>query len=248
LNRIDHEFVTSYDYYLRSVRNCANNSTVKYIKNFKKIVLICLANVWMEKNPFLLYKVRLKKVVREFLNMDERPRIADHDFKFNRLSQAGDIFLFCCFTGLAYADVIKLKKTEIITDDKAEKWISTYREKTKTQVKVPLLKMALDILEIYKHHPLCSGYERVLPVLSNQKTNNYLKEIATACNIDKELTFHIARHTFATTVALANGVSIESVSKMLGHTDIKTTQHYAKILDLKLSQDMALLKGKLAGI
>lgn len=211
-------------------------------------MLICLANVWMEKNPFLLYKVRLKKVVREFLNMDERPRIADHDFKFNRLSQAGDIFLFCCFTGLAYADVIKLKKTEIITDDKAEKWISTYREKTKTQVKVPLLKMALDILEIYKHHPLCSGYERVLPVLSNQKTNNYLKEIATACNIDKELTFHIARHTFATTVALANGVSIESVSKMLGHTDIKTTQHYAKILDLKLSQDMALLKGKLAGI
>jgi len=245
LNRIDHEFVTSYDYYLRSVRNCANNSTVKYIKNFKKIVLICLANAWMEKNPFLLYKVKLKKVVREFLNMDEIQRIADHDFKFNRLSQVRDIFLFCCFTGLAYADVMKLKKTEIVTDDKSEKWISTYREKTKTQVKVPLLKMALDILDKYEHHPLCAEYARVLPVLSNQKTNNYLKEIATACNIDKELTFHIARHTFATTVTLSNGVPIESVSKMLGHIDIKTTQHYAKILDLKLSQDMAMLKSKL---
>jgi site-specific recombinase XerD len=186
--------------------------------------------------------------VREFLNMDEIQRIAGHDFKFNRLSQVRDIFLFCCFTGLAYADVMKLKKTEIVTDDKSEKWISTYREKTKTQVKVPLLRMALDILEKYEHRPLCSGYERILPVLSNQKMNNYLKEIATACNIDKELTFHIARHTFATTVTLANGVPIESVSKMLGHTDIKTTQHYAKILDLKLSQDMALLKYKLESL
>ncbi|WP_442587631.1 site-specific integrase [Pedobacter sp. AW31-3R] len=248
LNRIDHEFVTSYDYYLRSVRSCANNSTVKYIKNFKKVVLICLANAWIEKNPFLLYKVKLKKVVGEFLNMDEIQRIADHDFKFNRLSQVRDIFLFCCFTGLAYADVMKLKKTEIVTDDKAEKWISTYRAKTKTQVKVPLLKTALDILEKYEEHPLSADHLRVLPVSSNQKTNNYLKEIATACDIDKELTFHIARHTFATTVTLANGVPIESVSKMLGHTDIKTTQHYAKILDLKLSQDMALLKTKLAGV
>jgi site-specific recombinase XerD len=247
LNNIDHEFVTSYDYYLRSVRNCANNSTVKYIKNFKKIVLICLANGWLEKNPFLLYKVKLNKVVREFLNMDEIQRIADHDFKFNRLSQVRDIFLFCCFTGLAYADVMKLKKTEIVTDDKSEKWISTYREKTKTQVKVPLLKMALNILEKYKDHPLCADHLHVLPVSSNQKTNNYLKEIASACDIEKELTFHIARHTFATTITLANGVPIESVSKMLGHTDIKTTQHYAKILDLKLSQDMAILKTKLEG-
>ncbi|MGY3053098.1 site-specific recombinase XerD [Pedobacter sp. UYEF25] len=248
LKNIDHEFVTAYDYYLRSVRNCANNSTVKYVKNFKKIVLICLANCWMEKNPFLLYKVKLKKVVREFLNMDEIQRIANHDFKFNRLSQVRDIFLFCCFTGLAYVDVVKLKKTEIVTDDKSEKWIITYREKTKTQVKVPLLRAALDILEKYEDHPLCADHSRVLPVSSNQKTNNYLKEIATACNIDKELTFHIARHTFATTVTLANGVPIESVSKMLGHTDIKTTQHYAKILDLKLSQDMALLKSKFEGI
>jgi site-specific recombinase XerD len=143
---------------------------------------------------------------------------------------------------------MKLKKTEIVTDDKAEKWISTYREKTKTQVKVPLLKTALDILEKYKEHPLCADHLRVLPVSSNQKTNNYLKEIATACDIDKELTFHIARHTFATTVTLANGVPIESVSKMFGHTDIETTQHYAKILDLKLFQDMALLKIKLSDI
>jgi site-specific recombinase XerD len=143
---------------------------------------------------------------------------------------------------------MKLKKSEIVTDDKSEKRISTYREKTKTQVKVPLLRMAVDILGKHEHHPLCSGYERILPVLSNQKMNNYLKEIATACNIDKELTFHIARHTFATTVTLANGVPIESVSKMLGHTDIKTTQHYAKILDLKLSQDMALLKYKLESL
>ncbi|MBB6271183.1 integrase [Pedobacter cryoconitis] len=246
LSQVDHEFITSYDYYLRSVRNCANNSTIKYIKNFKKIVLISLANGWLEKNPFLLYKAKLKPVVRQFLNMDEIQRMADHNFKFSRLSHVRDIFLFCCFTGLCYADVSKLKKSEIITDDRGEKWISTYRKKTDTVVKVPLLPMALEIMSKYSDHPSCSEGNSVLPVSSNQKTNNYLKEIATSCEISKELTFHIARHTFATTVTLANGVPIESVSKMLGHTDIKTTQHYAKILDLKLSQDMALLKIRLA--
>lgn len=245
LSQVNHEFVTSYDYFLRSVKNCANNTTVKYLKNFKKIVLIALANGWLEKNPFLLYKSKLKPVVREFLNMDEIQRMTDYDFKFSRLNQVRDIFLFSCYTGLSYVDVSKLKKTEIITDDKGGKWISTYRQKTDTVVKVPLLPFALDLIEKYSDHPLCAEDKSVLPVSSNQKTNSYLKEIATLCEIYKELTFHIARHTFATTITLANGVPIESVSKMLGHTDIKTTQQYAKILDLKLSQDMALLKIRL---
>lgn len=248
LSQVNHEFVTSYDYFLRSVRDCGNNTTVKYLKNFKKIILISLANGWLEKNPFLLYKAKLKPVVREFLNMDEIQRMADYDFKFSRLGHVRDIFLFSCYTGLSYADVRKLKKSEIITDDKGMQWISTYRKKTDTVVKVPLLPIALDLIDKYSDHPSCCEGKSVLPVSSNQKMNSYLKEIATLCEIFKELTFHIARHTFATTITLANGVPIESVSKMLGHTDIKTTQHYAKILDLKLSQDMELLKIRLTEI
>jgi site-specific recombinase XerD len=127
-------------------------------------------------------------------------------------------------------------------------WIITKRQKTDTPTRVPLLSSTLALLEKYAKHPVCQNTGKVFPVSSNQKMNEYLKEIAGLCGINKELTYHIARHTFATTVTLANGVSIESVSKMLGHTNIKTTQHYAKILDLKVSQDMATLQEKLKRI
>jgi len=123
-------------------------------------------------------------------------------------------------------------------------WINTTRRKTDTISRIPLLPIAFGIIQKYSNHPICLNANKVLPVPSNQKVNEYLKEIAGLCDIDKPLTFHIARHTFATTVTLSNGVSIESVSKMLGHTNIKTTQHYAKILDMKVSRDMAILKEK----
>lgn len=155
-----------------------------------------------------------------------------------------DIFIFCCYTGLAYVDVLQLTRSEIATGIDGEKWIYTSRQKTDTSTRIPLLPPALEILERYKDHPQCIHEERLLPVLSNQKMNSYLKEIADQCGITKKMTMHTARHTFATTVTLTNGVPIETVSKMLGHRNLKTTQHYAKILDKKVSEDMGVLRAK----
>jgi site-specific recombinase XerD len=245
---IDHEFITSYDFYLRSERNCNNNSTVKYLKNFKKIILICIANGWLDKDPFVKYKPKVKEVKRDFLNSEDLETLANKKLVSDRVSQVRDIFLFSCYTGLAYADVKKLKRSEIVPGIDGQKWIYTSRQKTDTDSRVPLLPNALDLMAKYEDHPQCVDDGLLLPVLSNQKMNSYLKEIADACGITKELTYHIARHTFATTVTLANGVSIESVSKMLGHKNIRTTQHYAKILDQKVSEDMTLLKQKLIAI
>jgi len=244
IKQIDHDFITSYEFYLRSERKCANNSAIKYIKNFGKIIRICLASGWLDKDPFVNYKAKVKRVDRIFLNREELQAMADKVFPTERLNQVRDIFLFCCFTGLAYADVKKLKPAEIVKGLDGEMWIYTKRKKTDTPSRIPLLPSALSLLNKYANHPLCCNTDKALPVSTNQKMNAYLKEIADVCGVNKILTFHIARHTFATTVTLSNGVPIESVSKMLGHTNIKTTQHYAKILDLKVGQDMALLRQK----
>jgi integrase len=244
IKQIDHDFITNYEFYLRSERKCANNSAIKYIKNFGKIIRICLASGWLDNDPFVNYKAKVKRVDRIFLNREELQAMADKVFPTERLNQVRDIFLFCCFTGLAYADVKKLKSAEIVKGLDGEMWIYTKRKKTDTPSRIPLLQSALSLLKRYADHPLCCNTDKALPVSTNQKMNAYLKEIADVCAINKILTFHIARHTFATTVTLSNGVPIESVSKMLGHTNIKTTQHYAKILDLKVGQDMALLREK----
>ncbi|HAI44649.1 MAG TPA: recombinase, partial [Maribacter sp.] len=160
------------------------------------------------------------------------------------LDQVRDIFVFCCFTGLAYADVKKLTNADIVIGSDGEKWIKTRRTKTDTRSNIPILPIALAIIEKYEDDELLKEKDLVLPVLSNQKMNSYIKEIADCCGIVKNLTFHLARHTFATTVTLTNGVPIESVSKMLGHTNLRTTQHYAKILDMKVGKDMAVLRNK----
>lgn len=243
---INHEFIMSYDFYLRSERKCANNSTVKYMKNFKKIILMCIDNGWLDKDPFIKYKPKVKIVARDYLTKEELETMAAKSYSSLRIEQVKDIFIFCCYTGLAYIDVKQLKRSEIIKGIDGQQWIYTTRQKTNTASRIPLLTQALQIIQKYEHHPECADLDKVLPVLSNQKMNSYLKEIADVCGINKELTFHIARHTFATSVTLANGVSIESVSKMLGHKNMRTTQHYAKILDSKVSEDMQLLKLKLA--
>ena len=244
IKRIDHAFVTEYKFYLRSVRKCNNNTAVKYIKNFGKIIRICIANGWLDKNPFVNYKAKVKEVETAYLVQEELQAIADKEFATERLNQVKDIFLFSCFTGLAYIDVKQLTRNNIGLGIDGGKWIFTNRQKTDTRSNIPLLPIAEEILYKYKQHPQCLNQERLLPVLSNQKMNSYLKEIADLCGINKELTFHIARHTFATTVTLTNGVPIESVGKMLGHKNISTTQHYAKILDRKVSEDMKLLRSK----
>jgi integrase len=217
---------------------------MKYLANFKKVVLLCIKNGWLERDPFAGFKFTKKEVERPYLTAVELQEMASKEFKAERLTLVRDIFLFCCYTGLAYVDVKKLKRTEIGVGVDGERWIFTKRQKTDTASRIPLLPTSLRLLEKYKHHPQCEN-GRLLPVLSNQKMNAYLKEIADACGIDKTLTFHVARHTFATTVTLSNGVPIETVSKMLGHTNIRTTQHYAKVLDIKVSEDMKALREKL---
>ena len=244
ITKIDHAFITDYEFWLRSVRNCANNTAVKYLKNFNKIIKLCLANDWLDKNPFANYKSKVKEVERVYLTEDEIQSIIEKDFKTERLSLVRDIFLFSCFTGLAYIDVKNLTKSHISFGIDGEKWIFTHRQKTESASKIPILPVTQMIIDKYENHPLCHNENKLLPILSNQKMNAYLKEIASVCEIEKELTFHIARHTFATTVTLTNGVPIESVSKMLGHKNLRTTQHYAKVLDRKVSEDMKILKDK----
>jgi site-specific recombinase XerD len=244
IRKIDHEFVTNYEFYLKSIHKCNQNTTAKYIKNFGKIVRRCLANGWIDRDPFINYKCKIVEVDRAYLSQDEIETMFNKVFATDRLNQVKDIFLFSCFTGLAYVDVKKLSRKNIGFGVDGERWIFINRTKTDTRSNIPLLPIASALLEKYKDHPQVVNEEKLLPILSNQKMNSYLKEIADVCEINKELTFHIARHTFATTVTLSNGVPIESVSKMLGHKNLKTTQHYAKILDLKVSNDMQILREK----
>ena len=243
--KIDYAFLNDFELFLRTERDCNNNSAVKYIKNFGKIIRICIANGWINRDPFLNYSSSFNEVTRVFLNEQEIERLFNKDLKNERLYQVRYIFLFSCFTGLAYIDTQKLTQDNINIGLDGNKWIYTKRQKTKTTSNIPLLSKAEEIIDRYKDHPACLNSGRLLPVLSNQKMNAYLKEIADLCDIKKELTYHIARHTFATTITLSNGVPIESVSKMLGHKNIKTTQHYAKILDKKVSEDMSALRNVL---
>jgi integrase len=242
---VDHKFISGLEYYLKTERNCSHNTALKYITNFKKIVRIAFANDWIKKDPFLHWKARLKIVDREFLTEKELQDMVDKRLLIGRLEQVKDIFLFSCFTGLAYSDVKKLSKNDVVIGIDGHKWIKIKRSKTDTRSSIPILPTASDILEKYEQHPEVLDQGKLLPVLSNQKMNAYLKEIADVCAISKNLTFHLARHTFATTVTLSNGVPIESVSKMLGHKSLRTTQHYAKILDRKVSEDMEILRLKM---
>lgn len=247
LIKIDHAFITEFEFYLRSVKNCANNTAVKYVRNLRKIVNICLNNDWLEKDPFSKYEGKVYEVDKEFLTEDELKKIYSKKFMNTRLEQVRDIFIFCCFTGLAYIDVQQLKRDHIGIGIDGNRWIFKNRQKTDTSSKIPLLPVAEELIKKYEEHPKCINEDRILPVLSNQKMNSYLKEIGDVCGINKEITFHMARHTFATSVTLTNGVPIESVSKMLGHRSLRTTQHYAKIVDKRVSDDMAILKEKLSG-
>lgn len=246
IKQINHEFITEYEYFLKAVRKCSHNTAIKYLTNFKKIMRICLGNGWIDKDPFINFRFRLNEVEREILHEHEIQAIADKEFATSRLEQVRDVFLFCCFTGLAYSDVKKLTRDHVIIGIDGERWIKVNRTKTDTRSSIPILPSAQAILDKYASHPKCCAEKKLLPVNSNQKMNDYLKEIAAVCEIEKNITFHIARHSFATTVTLQNDVPIESVSKMLGHKSIRTTQHYAKVLDKKVSNDMALLKEKMS--
>lgn len=244
IDKIDFALIMDFDFYLRTVRKCQNNACVKYIKNFRKIFNICLANEWVSFDPFKKYKSKTIVTERDYLTEHELQELLTKKITITRLDLVRDIFIFSCFTGLAYIDVQQLTTDNIGLGIDGEKWIFKNRQKTDTASKIPLLPSAQEIITKYENHPVCVNENRLLPILSNQKMNAYLKEIADVCGIKKDLTFHIARHTFATTVTLSNGVPLETVSKMLGHTNLKTTQHYAKILDKKIGEDMMVLKSK----
>lgn len=245
LKDIDYRFITKFEFFLKTVRNCNHNSALKYINNFKKIIRIALANQWMDRDPFYNYKVQFESVEREYLNAEEIEILYNKELHFDRLKVVRDMFLFSCYTGLAYSDVEKLSKSDISIGIDGKQWINIKRTKTNTRSSIPLLPIAKDILSRYAYDPQVIKNDRLIPVFSNQKSNAYLKEIAMLCGITKPLTTHLARHTFATTVTLTNGVPIETVSKMLGHKSLRTTQHYAKIVDRKVSDDMKTLEEKL---
>jgi len=249
ISQLNHAFITDFEFYLKANCKITGVSAAKYIKHLKKIVNHCIANGWLKQNPFINFKSTAKAKERTFLTQQELDNITtSKKITIERLKQVRDIFVFCCYTGLSYADIKKLKRNEIGIGMDGDQWIFTSRQKTDTSSHIPLLPIALEILNRYQDHPQCENKGLLLPVLSNQKMNAYLKEIADLSDVLKHLTFHLARHTFATTVTLSNSVPIETVSKMLGHTNIKTTQHYAKILDLKVSQDMAKLKKKYSNV
>lgn len=247
LTEVNHKFITDYEFYLKSVQNLQHNSAMVNIKKLKKIIRLCVANDWLDKDPFKSYKITTKETSRNFLLQDELEMLRNKDITVKRLDQVRDIFLFSCYTGLSYSDLMLLTQKDVSIGIDGEQWIFTTRIKTDTASRIPLLPIAREIINKYAKEPDIINSGRLLPILSNQRMNGYLKEISDLCGFNKELTFHCARHTFATTVTLTNGVPIETVSKMLGHKSLRTTQIYAKILDNKVSDDMKALREKLGG-
>lgn len=200
------------------------------------------------KNPFLGIKFHEKEVIREFLTIDELMRIYNKEFELDRITLVRDVFIFAAFTGLAFIDVQQLSAEHIIKDNNGHYWIRKARQKTNNMCNIPLLDIPMQILNKYSNNPQCLKKQVLLPVPCNQKMNSYLKEIADLCNINKRMSTHTARHSYATSVCLANGVSIENVAKMLGHSNIKMTQHYAKVMDSSILKDMMNVKSALSKV
>lgn len=243
---IKYSFGIEYEHYLKTELKLHQNTLVKYIQYLNRVLDYCVKYEWLEKNVLFGYKCPVKQTKREYLNQDELQRIMDKVINIDRLREVRDIFVFCCHTGYAYKDAAELTPDHIGTGINGRKWIYTSRQKTDNVSNVPLLDQAMEIIEKYRDHPICVSKNRLLPMKSNQKLNSYLKEIADICGISKPMTMHIARHTFATTVLLSNGVSMEATSKMLGHSSLKTTQIYGKILETRVGAEMEMLRAKLS--
>ena len=243
---LNKQFIIDFEIFAKRHWCCGNNAAAKHIQRIRKVVNDALEKNWIEKDPFLGYKGRQDKTHRTFLTRDELKAIEQTTMSIERLEKVKDVFVFSCYTGLAYVDIEKLTKENIVIGIDGQKWVYTFRAKTGNKSNIPLLPAAIAIIEKYQNYPENINKKRLLPTITNIKTNAYLKEIADLCGIKKHLTFHMARHTFATTITLNNGVPIETVSKMLGHSKITTTQIYAKVLESKVSDDMLILKQKLS--
>jgi len=241
VRQLNLDFITEFDHYLRTKGKCCNNTTVKYLQAFKKVIKIAILKGYIERDPFMEYKAKLDEVDREYLTDEDLALLHNTVLPRESLNLARDGFLLACYTGLAYIDLKKLKSSQIVNEH-GEKWIKTFRTKSKVKAEIMLLPPALSLIEKYSTNSLAQINGLVMPIVSNQKVNQHLKDIAKLCGINKYLVFHMARHTFATTVTLNKGVSIEVVSKMLGHKNVKQTQHYAKMSNTRIQDEMMGLK------
>lgn len=227
--------------YIRDSYGCTHNTTMKFIQRFRTIVNFAKSTGLITADPFASYKLKFEHTDRGYLDQEEIDKIYAKQFASKRLEQVRDMFIFGCYTGLSYIDICELKAEDIRTMFDGNLWIVTKRHKTQITSTIRLLDIPKALLKKYEGK-LPDG--KLLPVISNQKMNDYLKEISEVCGINKKITFHLARHSFAT-LSLGYGVPIETVSKMLGHTNIKTTQIYARITDRKLSEDMEIMAKKI---
>jgi integrase len=244
LKQLNYRFIVDFEQFIRNYkpkkerRTLTNNGVMKHLERFKKMINLAVKLEWLVKNPVNQFSLKFDKYDRQYLSERELKLIENTFFKSERLERVKDIFIFSCYTGLSYIDVKQLTRHQIVRGIDNNYWIYTKREKTHEVVKIPILPKALVIIEKYRAIAKKIDSELLLPLYSNQKTNSYLKEIAKQCGINKNITFHVARHTFATTVLLSNGVPIETVSKLLGHTKLSTTQIYARVLEHKISEDI----------
>ena len=244
LCELNNKFIESYHSYLRTTENLMHNSAAKSIKHLNRIINISISNGWIQKNPFMGFKCSYINPNRTYLTEEEIDSLYKKEFTISRLAKVRDVFIFQVYTGLSYIDMSELTEDNIEIGIDGGRWIVINRKKTGIRSSIPILPRAQEILDKYKTDPLCLSELKILPVYCNQRMNGYLKEIATICDIKKNLTTHLARHTFATTITLSHGVPIETVSKMLGHTDLKTTQIYSKVVDRKIANDMRCLTEK----
>lgn len=238
IKQVNYKFMIDFEDFLRKQNGLQNNGVMKHLERLKKLMNLAEDLEWINKNPVKRYKLRFDEVDTGFLTETDLKKMIQAEFETQTLNVVRDVFVFACYTGLAYSDLKKLSKEEITIGIDGNKWIHTRRQKTNAVVRIPLLDLPLEIIKAYENHPRVKDSQNLLPVFSNQKMNKYLKEIAKKLSIKQRLSSHIARHTFATTVTLANGVPIESVSKLLGHRKLSTTQIYARIIDTKLSEDL----------
>jgi site-specific recombinase XerD len=250
LEDLNYAFITAFEFYIRNNPlkagdPCTNNGTMKHLERLKKMVTWAYTNEWIEKDPFTAYKLKFKRHEMEFLDKDELARIESRELTDPMLRRVRELFVFSCYTGLAYIDLVSLHPGNILSAVDGMKWIKTSRKKTDIPVNVPLLKPALAIMDKFRAEEDAAKWETLFPRVSNQEMNRSLKLIGEICEIKKRLTFHLARHTFATTVTLLNGVPIETVSKLLGHTKLTTTMIYTHITQSKVGLDMSLLQSKL---
>lgn len=243
LDKLDYAFIEQFEYFIRNTPikshdRCEGNGVYKHMERLCKVVGLGRRLKWMNTNPFMDYRKHPTKPQRKALDIKELGKIVSQEFTDSQIAYIQDLFLFSCYTGLAYADVTTLKTSNLYRSNDGNLWLDKYREKSSELSLVPLLTDAINILNRYWDGN--STPDRIIfPYVSNQEVNRNLKIIRATCGISKEITFHIARHTFATTVTLKNGVPIETVSKMLGHTKLSTTQIYAKVDEEKIAKDMA---------